>query len=103
MNKKQEEDQDKELENVALKEAKLKYPYQTHSFRAGASFGAEWQKEKSANDAIEFAEWFYSQEDLRYDYENKIWGYVTRDANGEFIDEKEYTSKEMYELWKSKQ
>jgi hypothetical protein len=35
--------------------------------------------------------------------ENKIWGYVTRDANGEFTDEKEYTSKEMYELWKNKQ
>jgi hypothetical protein len=73
--------------------------YDISFFKAGAT----WQEQQEANDAIEFAEWSRSQEDLGYDSENKIWGYVTRDANGEFTDEKEYTSKEMYELWKNKQ
>jgi hypothetical protein len=61
--------------------------------------GAAWQKEQSVTEAIEFAEWTRSQEDLGYIPEDKIWGYVTRDENGEFTDDKEYTSKQLYELW----
>jgi hypothetical protein len=99
---------DQELEDAAEKASLRIYAYESEprinrDAKIGFIDGAEWQKEQSAKHAIEFAEWTRSQEDLGYIPEDKIWGYVTRDENGEFIDDKEYTSKQLYELWKSKQ
>jgi hypothetical protein len=101
-------DEDKELEEAAKEWVDSFYQKEKEYSKVGRNkcspqsgfiAGAEWQKEQSANEAIEFAEWTRSQEDLGYIPEDKIWGYVTRDENGEFTDDTEYTSKQLYELW----
>jgi len=56
--------------------------------KSGFIAGAKWQKEQSATDAMEFAEWCSSTH-YRYDPIYKTWRY----------DADSYTSKEFYKLW----
>jgi hypothetical protein len=61
-------------------------------FIAGSILGAEWQKEQSATDAIEFADWC----------EDNYWptgqtGLWRPEASSEEVM---LTTKELYELWK---
>ncbi len=63
--------------------------------------GGEWQKERSANDAVQFAEWMADNHFVKY-YES------IRGDNKWFCREKKhsqglklYTSSELYDYWKT--
>jgi hypothetical protein len=63
-------------------------------FITGAIFGAEWQKEQSATDAVEFDDW-----KLRNSVRIRTKGHT--DFGLMWIhDGAEYSSKQLYELWK---
>lgn len=104
------------VEDAAKAEYLKRFPYPTSDdskqeleclskqsgFKQGAVFGAEWQKQQSGNDAIEFAEWCNSHGWL-YSKSLKCWLKTLRFgmnvSDKEFTEKYTKTSKQLYDLW----
>jgi hypothetical protein len=91
--------QDKELEEAALSYFMLHpLPNMQHKIENAFKAGAEWQKEQSANEAIEFADWLCEN---GWTSSPPMW------VNGEASDDcisgqntyTELTTQQLYELW----
>jgi hypothetical protein len=91
--------QDKELEEAALSYFMLHpLPNMQHKIENAFIAGAEWQKEQSANEAIEFADWLCEN---GWTSSPPMW--VNGEASDDYIGGKgtytELTTQQLYELW----
>jgi hypothetical protein len=84
-----------ELEDAANKASLRIYAYESeprinHDAKIGFIDGAKWQKEQSITDTIEFTQWLTKYVILR---SQDLWWYKGKD----------YSSIEMFNIWKNKQ
>ena len=92
--------EDKELEEAANKyspDPLYEEQWEFGDVINGFKDGANWQKEQSAIDAIEFAEWVI-QNFWSFSEKDKSWYNKTEVAPGK--EYKNKTSQQLYELWK---
>jgi len=83
------------MKTETLEEASNRYSYggREGGHRTPFLEGVKWQKERSEDEVIQFADWILNNMfEMRTDNHQQWWG--------KFNEEKDYTSKELLEMYK---